>query len=493
MADNYWYKKTNKKSLHNIDTFYYSVKLEEDFTVESKDSAVLAVRNMIKKADLLKDGEIFNPVDHDFEVYYKAGTFARFYSFRLEAPEKFDFFFAPSVPVNVETNTSLTSEIVVQLRSRYLWENGCKLAFDESLKFVVAFCEKYNLHIQEIKENRCDFCWHTNILQNPETYLRIDNFSKMQVSRFKRVQFAYQLKSNDEYENDYIALGNRGDKCFLRMYLKTKEVVEQGYKGWFFYVWLFNGLISRYDLYCLEEAYKNRSWKYLDVARVKFALENIEEINPTDRQEMQILVDAKPFDYDRLLFFARKYTPEITKILNVEFQVMRKMTKSFQLVEFKDNAGLCKRIYDFLDNRKLITDYLTHYTFRLVAPSLDLNKSRANYVDFWRRIRATKQVDVAANKHDLKLIRDYTSKLNMEIRKTKAIKAISNVAMMMTQNPDTTLFEDAAELLSIMNDNDFRNLHNYKYHKIKDIKDDPIELTKRLSVTMIDRDTGEIL
>ena len=50
MVDNYWYKKTNKKSLHNIDTFYYSVKLKEDFTVESKDSAVISVRNMIKKS-----------------------------------------------------------------------------------------------------------------------------------------------------------------------------------------------------------------------------------------------------------------------------------------------------------------------------------------------------------------------------------------------------------------------------------------------------------
>ena len=32
---------------------------------------------------------------------------------------------------------------------------------------------------------------------------------------------------DDELEKDYIAIGRRGDKCFIRIYLKSKEVVQQ--------------------------------------------------------------------------------------------------------------------------------------------------------------------------------------------------------------------------------------------------------------------------
>lgn len=71
----------------------------------------------------------------------------------------------------------------------------------------------------------------------------------MQVSRYKRINYQYQFKPNNEYENDYISLGKRNDKCFVRMYLKTKEVIEQGYKPWFINEWYYNQLISRYDYY----------------------------------------------------------------------------------------------------------------------------------------------------------------------------------------------------------------------------------------------------
>ena len=65
-------------------------------------------------------------------------------------------------------------------------------------------------------------------------------------------------------------MGKRSDKVFIRIYLKSKEVIEKNYKPWFFKVWLFNGLINRYDLYCYEECYKKHSWQYLDTARLKY-------------------------------------------------------------------------------------------------------------------------------------------------------------------------------------------------------------------------------
>ena len=40
----YWFDFKQKKFLHNIDTFYYSVKLVEDFTNDSSDDSVLRFR-----------------------------------------------------------------------------------------------------------------------------------------------------------------------------------------------------------------------------------------------------------------------------------------------------------------------------------------------------------------------------------------------------------------------------------------------------------------
>ena len=48
----YWYECKTKKFLHNIDTFYYSVKLQEDFTVESRDVNVLAFRREVERLQL---------------------------------------------------------------------------------------------------------------------------------------------------------------------------------------------------------------------------------------------------------------------------------------------------------------------------------------------------------------------------------------------------------------------------------------------------------
>lgn len=230
--EEYWHSKKNKKFLHNIDTFYFSVKLADDFTADSEAENVKEVRRMAAKyrEDIEQP---FTEVSYEhYALLYRYFTYAGFYNFCISCPEKFDFLLAPVVPRSAGLTGSVTPEIIVQIRAEMLWQLGATLAYKECMKFVRAFCDHYNLTITEIKENRCDFAWHTNALQDPETYFRIDHFAEMQVSRFKRVNYSYQLHGI-EYENDYINLGKRGDKCFIRIYLKTKEVVEKGYKGFF--------------------------------------------------------------------------------------------------------------------------------------------------------------------------------------------------------------------------------------------------------------------
>ena len=42
------FKKKQNKFIHNIDTFYYSIKLDGDFTVDSVDSKVIRFREFLK-------------------------------------------------------------------------------------------------------------------------------------------------------------------------------------------------------------------------------------------------------------------------------------------------------------------------------------------------------------------------------------------------------------------------------------------------------------
>ncbi|MDE7089938.1 MAG: hypothetical protein K2O54_07445 [Prevotella sp.] len=520
----YWYLKKNKKFLHNIDTFYYSIVLEDDFTLDGHAANVERVRSMIRSFSGCTDIQPFNylnfsdvsyvpinkssvPDNIDLILNYRKGHFARFYDFRLSCPDEFDVYIASVVPYAVnqagdKLGGSVTSNIVVQIRSEMLWRLGIKLAFDRTYGFVQAFCNYYKLKIKEVKENRIDFCWHTNAISNPGKFFSDEMLQKCMITTLGRdrdsnVHYRKDVtinKRTDRLDVDYVALGKRGDKCFLRMYLKSKEVVEEGYKGWFFWYWKENGLISAYDAYCLEEAYKERRFSYVDIARLKFALEYFPEDLGMDAAVIRQLIDPsqRSYQWDLIVKFANQYTPAITKVYNVEFQCMRKFTKTFQLWKFRDNIGILKRIYDLFDNRQSITEYLTRAEFRLVDPSSNPDIYRCDYLDFWRRLRGTKMVD-APSCHGLKAVRKYDSDLNLQIRKTRAVRSVSNLALAITNNPDTTIYEDAAELLALLNDNDIHNLDLYKRKQSRlHTQEDPPDIARSRGISILD-DDGVVL
>ena len=541
MDRGYWFDRKEKKFLHNIDTFYYSIKLHNDLTRNSQEAVVERFRRLVQRyQDTEERCTPFTEVPYRYSmgyslyshgasncVNYRHGTFDAFYNFILEVPGRFEVAFAPIVPPAAGGVGSITSEIVVMIRSQMLWELGTNIAFEQSYAYVQELCTFFQFDIAEVKENRTDFCWHTNALQDPENYFRIDRLSEMQVSRFRGVNYHYKFKPTGAAENfqrgkvkpgrkpieerwmedygtvddieksyewDYLCFGQRGDKCFLRVYLKTKEVVEMGYKGWFLKLWQLQGLISRYDLYVLEKAYEKRRWNYCDLARLQFALENDNTLSDADRSLIRATMEEERPDYAKVHRLAKRYTPELTKVINVEFQTMRSMTRTFELVPIRDNMdkGATRRVYDFLANRKIITDYLTHDTFRLVRrKDGDRNKWRADYTDFWKRLRNTKQVDVLPNKHHLKLIRNYASKLNLEMRKTRAVNAVSSFALSLNRNPASSIYEDAAELLAVLNDNDFARIYRYKHIKVRGETDDPLQgYGRQRHITIID-DGGE--
>ena len=498
----YWFDFKQKKFLHNIDTFYYSVKLVEDFTNDSSDDSVLRFRKFFEQKKSILDSrygqlvQIFFP-GFDRSLNLCAGSYAGFFSIRLECPEWFDIFIAPSVPHGSDGGFSVTSEIVVQLRSYMLWMYGVHEAFERSYEYVKQICDYFDLHIAYCQENRIDYCWHSNYLSNPEKFFSPESFYKMRVDRFKDALIHTAKVGSEGYEIDYVSMGKRSDKVFIRIYLKSKEVIEKNYKPWFFKVWLFNGLINRYDLYCYEECYKKHSWQYLDTARLKYYSEYGSDLK-LQEQCRDVVEGNVTMSPDTLHKLADTLTPKINLIMNVEYQTMRKHTKTYELVPFRDNSAreTSKRIYDYLDNRKIIADYLTFYVFRLVKPEGDSNKSRRDLCAFWTALRSCRMIDVNVRPKDVKLIRQYCRQLNSDIMKKRVINAAVTLGIYTRGINNDNVVQDCVEALCQLNDNDIYDANRYKQKKARQFNSSELADTYVSSVTheyqIVNINTGEV-
>lgn len=507
----YWFDFKKKKFLHNIDTFYYSVKFKQDFTADSKDLSVKRFRRYFE--NIAASWEKLNDYDSGVSVFlpelpgtlnYKPFTFAGYYNICLECPEYFDMFFAPKVPHSMDDGKSVTCECVVQIRSYMLWMYGVKLAYERSFEYVKAIAQHFGLDIEFTQENRVDYCWHSNYLKSPEKFFTPENFYKMRVDRFKDALIHTSKKGSEDFEIDYLAIGKRSDKIFIRIYLKSKEVVEKGYKPWFFKVWLLNGLINRFDFYCYEYAFLKHSWKALDLGRISYYAEYGRQKHYVEKCK-RILAGEEDISPDSLKRLADLLTPEVNLIMNVEYQTMRKHSKTYQLIPFFDNSDklTSKRIYDYLDNRKLICDYLTSKVFRLVEPHEagvnDSNKSRRDYCAFWKALRMCKLTDTFVPEEDQALVRTYTRKLNSEVVKSRAVKAAITYGIYTRGINSESPLTDCIEALCMLNDNDLEDALRYKAKKVRQFNENELADTMEKSIKrssnlmLIDKDTGDII
>lgn len=503
----YWFDMKARKFLHNIDTFYYSVKLREDFTADSQDKNVLAFRRAVEKMQNRLAKEAYNG---DVQQLFVIGEgvsdylnivprcFSRFYTLCLEMPDMFDIFIAPVVPGG-EGCPSVTSEIIVQLRSELLWQLGANAAFEKSFLWVRALCSMYGLTIEEAKENRADFCWHSNYLEKPGEFFSDKNFDAMRCTRLgTKTMYVRKDSGTGGSEFSYLSRGNRGEKTFLRIYNKSMEVVEQGYKSWFLKTWLFHGLINRYDFDVYEQAYLQRSWGYTAIARLKFYLQHGSSAqNRTRCRELIAMYDMCHKVTDTMLALADELTPPLNLIVNVEFQLMRRASKSYDILPLKDNTGkgVAKRIYDFLDNRRLIADYLTGRTFRLVEKTGDSNRSRRPDCGFWASLRRTKMVDAAPVPEGLKMQRIYNRKLNAERMKESIIhKAVTYGMYMKGINNDSPVSDIMLSVLRL-NDNDIKAAKRYKERRAKQLNKEALadvmpEQQYDYDLMLVDRNSG---
>lgn len=474
-----WFSCTQRKFIHNIDTFYYSVKFKNDFRIDSKDEKVVRMRKYFRfKYEGLGDYEETGDVylkEIDKRLILRPVSFSRFYNTCLSYPDYFDIFLASVVPKSMGGEESVTCEMIVQIRSYMLWMFGVHAAFENSYRFVKALADYFGLEIDHVQENRVDYCWHSNYLKDPESFFTPENFYKMRVDRFKNATYVTNKVGTEDYEIDYVALGKRSDKVFVRIYQKTREVIEQNYKPWFFQIWKMNGLINNYDLYVYEKCFQKRSWFYRFYARLEFYA----EYGQNDLYVQlcrQIISGETTMGEDDLIKLAKELTPELNLVVNVEYQVMRRHSKSYELIPFKDhgNKGECKRIYDYFDNRKMIIDYLTDRVFKMVQPTGDSHKYRRPLCKFWEALRSTRYIDVKLTSDEVELIRHYNRKYDIERARRAYLRAAVNLSLYTQGFNDDSPLEDALDALTRLNDNDIHQAFMFKQKRRQQLNEDEL-------------------
>ena len=467
-----WFGYTRQKFLHNIDTFYYSVKFRNDFRLKTKDTQVLKMRKFFKlQYEYLNNNEdqpeLYLP-DLGDHLYLKPVTFSRFYTTCLTYPEYFDILFAPVVPKAADGGESVTSECVVQIRSYMLWIMGVRDAFENSYRYVKNIAKFFGLEIESVQENRIDYCWHSNYLKDPESFFSPENFYKMRVDRFKNATYVTNKVGSEDYEIDYVALGKRSYKVVVRSYQKTREVIEQNYKPWFLKIWEMQGLISKYDQWVYERCYQKKNWFYRFTARLEFFLEHGQD--PYYLSYVREILEGRlTIEEDALIKLADKLTPKLNYVVNVEFQTMRRHSKSYELLPIHNNTdkGETQRIYDYLDNRKLIIDYLTDKVFKMVEKTGDSNKCRRPYCGFWKALRNIRCLDMKMTADDQKLVRNYNRRLNVESMKKRVIGSAVTLGIYVRGINEDSPLQDCFEALMRMNDNDIMEANRYKQKKLR--------------------------
>lgn len=431
---------TEKKVLPNIDTLYYNVFCLED---GSCDSGVTELSLFFKS---LRDNyNPENPVEVEGMVFRPIRK--QCYTIALSLDGVFDMFIAESVP-NPDT-----PRIQIQLRSISLWSEGAKRSIARSFSYALSIINRFHLEFLRVGENRIDYCYHTNCLQNPSQFLRDETLTQCLKSRMTIYQKVGRIGKDVTVE--YFSLGQRSSKnLFFRCYNKTREVIEKGYKGIFIPIWHEKRLISSYDRYVLEYAYKYKSFKAgVSIGKIEWYFQyGRDEERKQWLRELRKKYFIKSENVQALDKHLGTYLPEITTIMNIEYQTMRKFYYSYRkAIEGLDCTISSDEplypLYRLLDNRKSFLNILTHDTVRFVQ---DRNARHSDYLDWWKRIRSCKIEDTLA---DVTMCRTYQRNADADRITNSVASKVSSMAVLKKQS-DKGFAANVADLLAEFNDND---------------------------------------
>lgn len=485
-----WFLYTRDKFISHVDTFYYSVKTVGDWHINLYSRALVGdLKQARTEADKTHEPQPFMQDDVFNDLVIKPFFGFKMYKYGITKEDCFDIFIADSVP-NMATNA-----IFVQLRSQFIWLNGLKNAFYESFVYVSSILDRYGIQIRDVTENRIDFAYHTNYIQNMFAFFSDNHLGKMFISNYERGGKEFRIHG-DDLETDYISIGRRkSNRSFVRIYNKSKEVIEMGYKQFFVPVWSENGLISEFDKYIFEKVFEEgkQSWNYKEVARCKFYLEHGSDVAIKEKiQDLMNSINASAEDFKKL---ADSVVPDLTDVVNIEIQTKREFYYDFifpkieyPAIKDKDLVFLknCKqsdgswvpvyerRIYKILHMLQSIRDFITTDTIRFVKYKGEFGKMRRERrptADWWKRLASCGELDGIS----YQLCKDYQCKYDVYRSKRRMISDMSSFVTMLeywrrSDTDDNFSFkDDVMDSLCYLNDNDLAKYSELRARKRKEL------------------------
>lgn len=451
-----------KKIIPHVDTLYYSVFIKND-NVEA-DEELISIRDFIETLNFLKsqfdDEEL--KYDRDFWLNEEKGLLfskSRFsiYDYCISKKGYYDIFISSYLP-----NDS-TPRIVIQLRSIGLWTIGEYDLVLESYNVVKDILSDYDLEIEKTQENRIDFCYHTNILENPELMYNDDSLMYNLHTTFD-IYSKVGRKHGKELTVEYLSLGQRSsNNIFFRSYNKVREVIEENYKEFFLEYWYNSKLINYYDYFVYSYAFKKKKYSQIYFGIIEFYLKFGNDQNIKDGF-LYIKEHPKEFTVHDLKKIVLDVCPKPTLIMNIEFQCMRKFFYSFNnaieiykpAIQSECSYVQLLRVFQILDNRKLFLDYLTEHTVSFqrnlsddLLKDLYKNDTESIYLDFWKRIRSVK-IPLCFNG---RIRRSYIKNINKDLIVSRIKSSLATLSLY-NDNWDTDFQNDLSSLICILNDND---------------------------------------
>lgn len=478
-----------QKFIHNIDSLYYVVYLKS-FDFNTDENVVRLVEYLeTKKNESLDtlDMVVYDDIDTSL---FTTGLGFGMYAYSIEKSDKYIIFIAR------KKATKDTPEILVQLRSQFLWLYGEHRAVEESFVDLKKFLEHFNIEIERTQENRIDYAYHTNYIQDPLNFFKEDELNKMQVSHFTRWHKEGRFVGDVDVECDYISLGRRkSNNTFVRIYNKCQEVVNQGYKQFFIKCWLLNGLINRFDYYVLQKCFEQGSYNYVDKARLYFYVDMGQDLS-LKNDALKALSDN---DNVKIRKLANLLVPKLTIICNIEIQTKRKFYATMEDSINILNTVTCKykeleKIYKILDNKDIFHNFITNDVIRFINYDSSTRKTRCKTANWWENLQNCKMNNVIDD-DNRKLIREYQKNLDAIAIKKKVINSLSTLSLYINNDNDNDFTSDVVDFINFLNESDIEEAIQYKKKKsallkshFEDLRSPVIE--KNLSI--IDLKTAEI-
>lgn len=445
-----WFSLNAKSVKHHIDTLYYTVSVKGD-CLDTSDAGMIA---LLSEMDFLKQRKkaVYSDEIDFFGLNVEATGFST-YEYHLSFPEVYDVFVASYLP-NLQT-----PRICVQIRSRSLVLDGVYKAIEQSYEKVVEILNEYGLEVDEVKENRVDYAYHTNLIQNPMKY-----FSDAMLRRSLKSKMRKYMKIGaigEDMTLETISLGNRkSNNVFFRCYDKTKEVIDKGYKSFFFERWRDLKLISEFDYFVYNIAYETHAYR-TGILLGRIAWYQRYGTNEEIQAKLRSLVKSCYTDSDNAEHIEKELhglLPEVTRIMNVEFQTKRKFYHSFEAqikdidVSFSCDDKL-NRLFKVVYLRSAILDYLTSSQCVAFLKDRRAKLNKEVYLDWWRRIRACKIDEDETEEKEL--LRVHERFVNREKAVRRVLNSLASFNIIDDgDGSDKTFMEDISDTLAYLNDND---------------------------------------